>query len=120
MDFRDSPEEAEFRARIRTWLVEQGDGIKRSHSDDGYWTALEMRMTDARERTRTDLVIEKIEYDVGLTPDDFSRRVLERGARLRAEGASASAQSATARPRRSSKSDVGSARLAIALAEAGR
>ena len=54
---------------------------------DGYWTSLEMRMTDARERTRTDLVIEKVEYDVGLNPDDFSRRELER-VRLRAEGAS--------------------------------
>ncbi|MET0909942.1 MAG: acyl-CoA dehydrogenase family protein [Ilumatobacteraceae bacterium] len=40
MDFRDSPAEAEFRGRIRSWLAEQGDGIKRSHSDDGYWTAL--------------------------------------------------------------------------------
>jgi hypothetical protein len=46
----------------------------------GYWTALEMRMVDARERTRTDLVIEKVEYDVGLKPEDFSRRELERGA----------------------------------------
>ena len=26
--------------RIRTWLAEQGDAVKRSHSDDGYWTAL--------------------------------------------------------------------------------
>ncbi len=40
MDFRDSADEAEFRRRIRSWLAEQGDGIKRSHSDDGYWTAL--------------------------------------------------------------------------------
>ena len=95
--------------------------VLRLEKTDGYWTALEMRMTDARERTRTELVIEKIEYDVGLTPNDFSRRELERGAgRLRAEGASASAQSATARPRRSSKSEVGPASLAVALAEAGR
>jgi hypothetical protein len=47
-----------------------------------------MRMTDARERTRTDLVLEKVEYDVGLRPDDFSRRELER-AGLRAAGAPA-------------------------------
>ena len=40
MDFRDSPDEAAFRDRIRTWLAEQGDAVKRSHSDDGYWTAL--------------------------------------------------------------------------------
>ena len=44
----------------------------------GYWTALEMRMTDALQRTRTELSLEKVEYDVGLTPDDFSRRQLER------------------------------------------
>ncbi len=36
-------------------------------------------MTDALQRTRTELVIEKVEYNVGLTPDDFSRRELERG-----------------------------------------
>ena len=40
MDFRDSPDEAEFRSRIRSWLADQGDRIKRSHSDDGYWTFL--------------------------------------------------------------------------------
>ncbi|HEY7476445.1 MAG TPA: outer membrane lipoprotein-sorting protein [Vicinamibacterales bacterium] len=62
----------------------------------GYWTVLEMRMVDARERTRTDLVIENVEYDVGLKPDDFSRRELERSGRLSAEGAPAT-------PRRSSK-----------------
>jgi hypothetical protein len=44
-----------------------------------YWTVLRMRMADALQRTRTDLEIEKIEYDVGLTSDDFSRRELERG-----------------------------------------
>ena len=53
--------------------------VLRLEKVDGYWTALEMRMVDARERTRTDLVIEKVEYDVGLKPDDFSRRELERG-----------------------------------------
>ena len=65
--------------------------VLRLEKADGYWTALEMRMVDARERTRTDLVVEKVDYDVGLKPDDFSRRELERGAgRLRSEGASAS------------------------------
>lgn len=46
---------------------------------DGYWTVREMRMSDAVQRTRTELVLEKVEYDVGLKPDDFSRRELERG-----------------------------------------
>ena len=44
----------------------------------GYWTTLELRMADALQRTRTELVMEKVEYNVGLRPDDFSRRELER------------------------------------------
>ena len=40
MDFHDAPEEAEFRQRIRTWLAERGDTVKRSHADDSYWTML--------------------------------------------------------------------------------
>lgn len=40
MDFRDSPDEAAFRVRIRSWLTELGDEIKRSHTDDSYWTFL--------------------------------------------------------------------------------
>jgi Outer membrane lipoprotein-sorting protein len=45
---------------------------------DGYWTVLAMSMTDAQAGTRTELVIEKAEYDVGLNADDFTRRELER------------------------------------------
>lgn len=52
---------------------------------DGYWTVTSMTMTDALERTRTDLIVEKAEYDVGLKPEDFSRVQLERGSR--AQGA---------------------------------
>ena len=44
-----------------------------------YWTVLDMLMTDRLARTRTELVLEKVEYDVGLTPEAFSRRELERG-----------------------------------------
>src|SRR5262245_36161152 len=40
MDFHDSPDEAAFRERIRSWLDDQGGSIRRSHSDDGYWTSL--------------------------------------------------------------------------------
>lgn len=46
----------------------------------GIWTALEMVMADAVQRTRTELVVEKVEYNVGLKEADFSRRELERGA----------------------------------------
>ena len=38
-------------------------------------------MTNALDRTRTELVIEKIEYNIGLKEDAFSRRVLEGAAR---------------------------------------
>ena len=44
-----------------------------------YWTVLELKMSDSLERTRTELVLEKVEYNIGLKPDDFSRRELERG-----------------------------------------
>ncbi|HUF23649.1 MAG TPA: outer membrane lipoprotein-sorting protein [Vicinamibacterales bacterium] len=46
-----------------------------------YWTVTSMTMSDALEGTRTDLVVEKAEYNVGLGPDDFSRVQLERGIR---------------------------------------
>lgn len=45
----------------------------------GFWTALSATMATDRERTRTELLIDKSEYNVGLTEDDFSRRALERG-----------------------------------------
>ncbi|MDQ3068618.1 MAG: outer membrane lipoprotein-sorting protein [Acidobacteriota bacterium] len=48
---------------------------------DGYWTVTSMTMADALEGTRTELVVEKAEYDVGLKADDFSRVQLERGVR---------------------------------------
>jgi hypothetical protein len=45
---------------------------------DGYWTILEMQMTDQLAQTRTELLVESVEYDNGLTADNFSRRELER------------------------------------------
>jgi hypothetical protein len=48
-----------------------------------YWTVTDMVMTDANQRTRTELVVERADYDLGLTIDDVSRRALERGARGR-------------------------------------
>ena len=44
-----------------------------------YWTSLAMVVSDSQQRTRTELVVEKAEYDIGLTEADFSRRELERG-----------------------------------------
>ncbi len=54
---------------------------KRVEKVDGFWTVMAMTMADALEGTRTDLVVEKAEYDVGLEATDFSRVQLERGAR---------------------------------------
>src|SRR6476619_2643787 len=37
MDFRDSPAEAEVRARLRSWLHENNPGLPASSTDDEYW-----------------------------------------------------------------------------------
>ena len=58
--------------------------VRRLEKVGGYWTVLEMRMARrARNARAPSSSIEKVEYDVGLTPDDFSRRELERERRLR-------------------------------------
>jgi alkylation response protein AidB-like acyl-CoA dehydrogenase len=38
MDFRDSPAEAEFRDRLRTWLADNNPGLPTSSTDDAYWS----------------------------------------------------------------------------------
>jgi hypothetical protein len=55
--------------------------VKRLERVSGIWTVLEMAMADSLQNTRTELVVEKIEYNVGLTAADFSRRALEQGGR---------------------------------------
>lgn len=37
MDFRDAPEEADFRARLRAWLVENNPHLPPSSTSDEYW-----------------------------------------------------------------------------------
>ena len=37
MDYRDSPAEAEFRARLHAWLVDNNLGLPASSTDDEYW-----------------------------------------------------------------------------------
>ncbi len=37
MDFGDSPPEADFRARLRTWLETNNPGLPASSTDDDYW-----------------------------------------------------------------------------------
>jgi alkylation response protein AidB-like acyl-CoA dehydrogenase len=37
MDFRDSPDEAAFRSRLRAWLLDHNPGLPTSSTDDEYW-----------------------------------------------------------------------------------
>ncbi|MCC7185451.1 MAG: outer membrane lipoprotein-sorting protein [Acidobacteria bacterium] len=55
--------------------------VRKLERVSGIWTVMEMVMADTLQKTRTELVVEKIEYNVGLTAADFSRRELERGGR---------------------------------------
>ena len=43
------------------------------------WTATHSEMTNALEKSRTELTVESADYNVGLRETDFSRRELERG-----------------------------------------
>jgi Outer membrane lipoprotein-sorting protein len=51
--------------------------VKRLEQIQRIWTVMESSMSNDLERTRTELVIEKIEYNTGVTEDGFSRRALE-------------------------------------------
>jgi hypothetical protein len=54
--------------------------VRRLELAGGIWTVMESEMTNTLEKTRTELVVEKVAYNVGLKEADFSRRELERGA----------------------------------------
>ena len=54
--------------------------VRRLERVSGIWTAMDSEMTNAIEKSRTELTIDKAEYNVGLKEADFSRRELERGA----------------------------------------
>jgi len=54
--------------------------VRRLELVSGIWTVMESEMTNTLEKTRTELVVEKMAYNVGLQEADFSRRELERGA----------------------------------------
>ena len=53
--------------------------VKRLEQVQKIWTAMESEMTNSLEKTRTELAVEKAEYNVGLKDTDFTRRELERG-----------------------------------------
>ena len=43
-----------------------------------YWTVMAMTMKDLGQKTRTEMVVEKAEYDIGLGDEVFTRRELEK------------------------------------------
>ena len=55
--------------------------VRRLEQIEGVWTAMDAEMTNALEKSRTELAIDRADYNVGLAEADFSRRELERGAR---------------------------------------
>jgi Outer membrane lipoprotein-sorting protein len=54
--------------------------VRRLEPIEAIWTVMESEMTNTPEKTRTELVVESTDYNVGLKEADFSRRELERGA----------------------------------------
>ena len=53
--------------------------VRRLEQVEGIWTAMESEMTNAIEKSRTELLIEKMDYNAGVKETDFTRRELERG-----------------------------------------
>ena len=54
--------------------------VRRIEQVENIWTVMDSEMTNALEKTRTELAVERADYNVGLKEADFSRRELERGA----------------------------------------
>ena len=54
--------------------------VRRVEQIEGIWTVMDSEMSNALEKTRTELTVETTDYNVGLKEADFSRRELERGA----------------------------------------
>ena len=53
--------------------------VRRLEQVKGIWTVMDAEMTNDLEHTRTELVVQRADYNVGLKEADFSRRELERG-----------------------------------------
>src|SRR5437762_1222947 len=51
--------------------------VKRLEQAQGIWTVMESAMSNDLDKTRTELVVEKLDYNTGLKEDGFSRRALE-------------------------------------------
>jgi Outer membrane lipoprotein-sorting protein len=54
--------------------------VKKLEAIEKIWTAMSSEMTNALEKSRTELDVESADYNVGLKESDFSRRELERSA----------------------------------------
>jgi hypothetical protein len=52
--------------------------VRRLDLVQSIWTLSEIVMTNAAEKTHTELVLKSVRYNTGLTEADFSRRELER------------------------------------------
>jgi outer membrane lipoprotein-sorting protein len=51
--------------------------VRRLELIQSIWTLSDVSMTDASARTRTDLELTNVRYNIGLKESDFSRRELE-------------------------------------------
>jgi 1,2-phenylacetyl-CoA epoxidase PaaB subunit len=54
--------------------------VRRIEQVENIWTVMDSEITNALEKSRTELTVERADYNVGLKEVDFSRRELERGA----------------------------------------
>lgn len=55
--------------------------VRRIDRVEGVWTVMDSEMRNDLEKSRTELIIEKADYNVGLKEADFTRRELESGSR---------------------------------------
>jgi hypothetical protein len=55
--------------------------VRKLEQVSGIWTATDLVMSNALQKTRTELTVSSAKYNVGLTESDFSRRALEQGVR---------------------------------------
>jgi hypothetical protein len=53
--------------------------VRRIQQVQGIWTVFDSSMANTLDQTKTDLVVEKVGYNIGLGEDAFSRRELESG-----------------------------------------
>ena len=55
--------------------------VRRLDQVEGIWTVMDSEMVNSLEKTRTELTVVAVDYNVGLKESDFSRRELERAVR---------------------------------------